>query len=418
MKALIIIAIIFGFIIYRRMKIDATKAAAKQSAEVDAPATVMAPAHSSPHKPQRNRRFQALRGLTVASLKMYFRNRTAVFFSLFFPILFIVIFGSIFNSTGSTFKLDVVNQASTPLAKQFTTSLGNVGAFKVTDTSSSQAATDLNNGNADLAVIVPANFGQTQAGRLQPTTIVTHYNAAKPQNGQTANLVITQLVAGLNDQVNRTPQTITVHSVGVATRNLTYIDFLLPGMVGLSIMQLGIFSVAFAFVSFKTTGMLRRVQATPTHPSNFLAAQGLTRLIIAVAQTILLVAIGVIFFHFHLAPSSWIPFLLLALLGSVVFMGIGFIIAGWAKNEDQAQPVATLIQFPMMFLSGIFFPRAAFPPLLQTITGYLPLTYLGDALRQVANQGVSLWAVRGDILGLIIWGIIAYVAATRVFSWE
>jgi len=366
----------------------------------------------------RHRQFQALRGLTVASLKMYFRNRTAVFFSLFFPILFIVIFGSIFNSSGSSFKLDVVNQSHSPLGTQFIHELDSVGAFKVSQASLSGAANDLNNGNTDLVVIVPTNLGETANGQLQPTTVVTHYNAANPQNGVTANLVLTQLIATLNDQVNHVPQTITVHSAGVSTRNLTYIDFLLPGMVGLSIMQLGIFSVAFAFVSFKSTGMLRRVQATPTRPSNFLAAQGLTRLIIAVAQTLLLVTIGILFFHFHMAAGSLLPFVLVALIGSAVFMGIGFIIAGWAKNEDQAQPVATLIQFPMMFLSGIFFPRDAFPHWLQVITGFLPLTYLGTALRQIANDGASFWAIRGDLLGLLVWGVIAYVAATRVFSWE
>ena len=254
--------------------------------------------------------------------------------------------------------------------------------------------------------------------RLEQSQLVARYNGEKPGNGQAAAQILQTIATGMNQQITQSPQIISVKSEGVQTKNLTYIDFLLPGMIGLSIMQIGIFSVAFGFVSYKTTGMLRRLQATPIHPGMFLGAQGLTRLIMAVLQTILLAAIGVLFFGFHLSPSSWVAFLVLALIGSAVFQEIGFAIAGWAKNEDQAQPVAQLIQFPMMFLSGTFFPRDTFPAVLQTITGFLPLTYLADALRHVANDGASLWQVRGDLLGLLVWAIIAGFIAVKVFSWE
>ena len=102
----------------------------------------------------------------------------------------------------------------------------------------------------------------------------------------------------------------------------------------------------------------------------------------------------------------------------VFSVAFGFGIAGWAKDENQAAPVANLISFPMLFLSGTFFPRESFPEYLQKITDVLPLTYLADGLRRIANEGASLWAVRGDMLGLVIWAIIAFVIAVRVFKWE
>jgi ABC-2 type transport system permease protein len=365
-----------------------------------------------------NRNFVALRGLTIASMKMYFRNRTALFFSLFFPIVFISVFGFIFKNTSASFKIDLTNHSQTQIGQQAVTALSKVSVFKIKDTSEAQGVTDLNKGNTDLTVIIPANFGQVSHGRLTTSQIAVHYNEASPQNGQAAAQIIQQLVSSFNDQITHTPTIISVAASGVKTKNLSYIDFLLPGMVGLSIMQLGIFSVAFGFVSYKTTGALRRLQATPVHPSSFLTAQAFTRLIVAVLQTTLLAGMGVILFGFHLSAGSWLPFLLLSLLGSAVFQAFGFAIAGWAKNEDQAQPVAQLIQFPMMFLSGTFFSRDSFPPFLHTITGFLPLTYLADALRQVANNNASLWAVRSDLLGLLVWGIIAGFVAVRVFSWE
>jgi ABC-2 type transport system permease protein len=369
----------------------------------------------------KDRRYIAFKGLTIASLKMYFRNRTAIFFSLFFPMVFITVFGLIFKNNGASLKIDIINQSQTTMATQFEQSLKDkVSAFKIKDASVDQASNDLDQGNADLTILIPKNFGEVdpRTHRPAPSTIDAHYNAERPGNGQAAAQILQEIVANVNDSITNSPKIISVAASGVKTKNLTYIDFLLPGMIGLSIMQIGIFSVAFGFVSYKTTGMLRRLQATPVHPGMFLGAQGLTRLIMAVLQTILLATIGIVFFGFHLEPSAWLSFGVLALIGSAVFQEIGFAIAGWAKNEDQAQPVAQLIQFPMMFLSGTFFPRDGFPHILNVITGFLPLTYLADALRQVANDNASLWAVRGDLLGLAAWAVIAGFIAVRVFSWE
>jgi ABC-2 type transport system permease protein len=365
------------------------------------------------------RSMAAMRGLTIASLKMYFRNKTALFFSLFFPIVFITVFGLIFKNNGSTFKIDVTNQSNTQLAQQFEQQLKKVPAFKIFDVPESRASDDLDKGNVDLTIVVPDNFGQTDShGHMSPSHIIAHYNAERPGNGQAAAQIVEQLTGGFNQAITHTPTVVSVDATGVKTKNLTYIDFLLPGMIGLSVMQIGIFSVAFAFVSYKSTGMLRRLQATPTRPGFFLTAQGITRLIMAVLQTALLATIGIVLFNFHLAPSNYFAFFVLAVLGSAVFQAFGFAIAGWAKDENQAQPVAQLIQFPMMFLSGTFFPRDSFPHVLYIVTGFLPLTYLADALRHVANDNASLWAVRGDVLGLVIWGIIASLIAVRVFSWE
>jgi ABC-2 type transport system permease protein len=379
------------------------------------------------HGPRRvvikNRRLEALRGLTSASIKMYFRNRTALFFTLFFPIFFILIFGSIFKNTSTSFDINITNNSHSQLASQFEKAIKKIPAFKVKDVSESTGRDNLDKNKADLQIVIPANFGQPSAGAgghsaVLPSQVAARYNGARPQNGQAAAQIVAQVATSLNDAISGVPKVISVNSIGVKTKNLNYIDFLLPGMAALSIMQLGIFSVAFAFVSYKSTGMLRRLQATPTPPSDFLAAQGITRMIVGVLQTTILVALGVALFGFHLQPSSWLPFLILSVLGSAVFMGFGFAVAGWAQNEDQAAPVANLITFPMMFLSGVFFSREGFPPLLQTITNYFPLTYLADAMRQVANDGVGLWAVRGDLLGLAIWGVVSAAVAIRLFRWE
>jgi ABC-2 type transport system permease protein len=105
-------------------------------------------------------------------------------------------------------------------------------------------------------------------------------------------------------------------------------------------------------------------------------------------------------------------------LGSIIFLAMGFAIAGWAKNEDQAAPVANLLSLPMTFLSGVFFPRDAMPDLLKGITEFLPLTYLSEALRRIANDGAGVVDIGGDLLGLAVWAVIAFIVAVRLFSWE
>ena len=187
-------------------------------------------------------------------------------------------------------------------------------------------------------------------------------------------------------------------------------------MVALTIMQLGLFSVAFGFVQLKRTGALRRLFATPTNPTYFLGAQVTSRLIIGEAQVLILLGIG-LWFGLQLVGSVAL-LLAVAALGSIVFLAMGFGVAGWAKNEDQAAPVANLISLPMTFLSGVFFPREAMPDFLQRITDFLPLTYLAEALRKITNDGAGVADLSNDVLGLTVWAVIAFLIALRLFRWE
>ncbi len=364
------------------------------------------------------RKLRTLSSLTVASLKMYVRNRTGLFFTLFIPIVLVAVFGLLSKSSGAgAISLNINDLANTQLSKQFVTSVKGITAFKVTTDSQATASENLGKGKLDLEVVVPANFGKSGAEGLQNAQVEAQYNKAKPGNGQTAGLILGQIVSGFNTTATQARTILSVKTVGVTTNNLSYIDFILPGIIALSIMQLGIFSVAFAFVSYKTTGALRRLQATPTHPINFIFAQGITRLIIAVIQVLLLAGLGVWLFSFHMI-GSFAAFLFVAILGSVVFLGFGFAIAGYAKDENQAAPIAQLIQFPMLFLSGIFFPRDSFPSWLKTITDYFPLTYLGDGLRRIANEGAHLSQLGPELVGLTVWGIIIFFVTVRLFRWE
>ncbi|HSX01545.1 MAG TPA: ABC transporter permease [Candidatus Saccharimonas sp.] len=367
----------------------------------------------------RQRTLRSFWSLTVASTKMYFRNRIAIFFTMFIPLAFIGVFGLLSKSGGPTIKLNINDHANTQLSQSFVSSVKGISTFKVSTNDQATALDQLGKNKLDLEVVIPGSFGQagTTGPGLEPSQINIFYNKAQPSNGQAAGLILGQIVTSLNDKVTNNKHVYTIHGEGVKTNDLGAIDFILPGILGISIMQLGIFSVAFAFVSMKSTGMLRRIQATPTHPMQFVLAQGITRLLVGIIQVVLLTGLGVWLFNFHLVGSP-LEFLLVALLGTIVFVALGFVVAGIAKDENQAAPIANLISFPMMFLSGTFFPRDSFPHWLQVITDYFPLTYLADALRRIANEGAHIFQLGGDLIGLTVWGIIIFAIAVKSFRWE
>ena len=229
--------------------------------------------------------------------------------------------------------------------------------------------------------------------------------------------VIRQLLDEMTFALRNVPNRFIIEAQPVESRNLRFIDFLMPGIVAMSIMQMGLFSVAFTFVQMKNRGILRRLRATPVHPGSFLFGQVVTRLTVSILQTLVLIGVAVGLFNVQVA-GNLASVLLLALLGGGVFVSLGFAVSGWARSEDVAAPIANVIALPMMFLSGVFFPRSAMPGALESVTDFLPLTYLIEALRNVAIDGEVLWAQGWNVLGLAVWLVITFVLAIKLFRWE
>lgn len=254
-------------------------------------------------------------------------------------------------------------------------------------------------------------------GRPVAEQIETRFNNGKPQGGQIANLAINQIVNSLDRKFTGTEPMLEVKTSGVTVNNLGYFDFVLPGILAMTVMQLGIFSVAFSFVAWKLNGALRRIQATPIPPFQFILAQAVVRLIVVMGTAVVLVGFGSLFFDFHML-GSYVDFALVCIIGALIFLGIGFSIAGWAREETQVAPVANLIQLPMLLLSGIFFPAEVFPSWLRSVINFFPLTYVVDAMRKISNEGISLWQLPGDLLGMTAWMVVTFVVAAKLFRWE
>jgi ABC-2 type transport system permease protein len=170
-------------------------------------------------------------------------------------------------------------------------------------------------------------------------------------------------------------------------------------------------------VRLRDAGILRRLLATPMRITDFMAAQVISRLVVGVVQIGLLLAVGFFLLKFRM-QGNIAEFIVMATFGSTVFIALGFIIAGASKNEDSVPAIANIVTIPMMFTSGVFFSRDVLPDWLARVSGFFPLTYLIDSLRNISVQGQHLPDVRGQLLGIAVWLAICVLLATRLFKAE
>jgi ABC-2 type transport system permease protein len=216
------------------------------------------------------------------------------------------------------------------------------------------------------------------------------------------------------------PSAAFISSEMIKGRAYTQIDFLLPGMIGFSLIGAAIFGIAFSFYSLKETLVLKRLYSTPIRKPYIVLGEGIARVIFQLTTVVALIAFGYFAYDFTLANGfiTFLEMMFLSFLGLIVFMGFGFVISGISKNQNVIPIYANLFMFPQYFLSGTFFPKTALPAGLQAVINYLPLTALNDAMRNVAFEGTGLLSCWKEISILIIWGVIVYAIAVKVFKWE
>ena len=349
--------------------------------------------------------------LIVASSKMLFRQKEAIIWSIIFPLFMMTLFGfAKFGGVGHV-EVGIVNEAGSN-GTILIESLKKVDAIAVKEGQRDAEVRELEKGERDVVVIIPSDINLQAGGAL---TLLT--NIAKPREGQLGSLIVQRVLDEMTMERTAVPNRLLVVTQEMAGRNLTYVDFLVPGILAMAIMQLGIFGVAFNFVSLKKRGILRRLWVTPINPNDFILSQVVTRLLLVMLQIVVMVALGVLAFDLHFI-GSFLDMFIVGLVGAVVFLAIGFALAGISKSEDQVAPLANVISLPMMALSGVFFSRSALPGFVHTITGYFPLTYLADGMRSIAIDGASLPDIIPQLLGLVVWSVIACFLAIKMFRWE
>jgi len=346
--------------------------------------------------------------LIVAGLKMFVRQTQAIIWTILLPLFMVFLFSFVSFEGLGTVSLGVVNRSQDTV---LVSELRAIKTLKVSLGEEEQQLAELKKGDRVLVLVIPQGFRASGKDSL-----TLYVNAERPQETQAGRVMIQRVLDELVFQQNNIPRP-TIRAEIVNSRNLSYIDFLLPGILAMSIMQSGIFGVSFTFVILKKRGILRRLLATPMDPSDFIVSQVVTRLFVLMFQVAIMVGTGMLFFKLHFI-GSLVDMFVVGILGGIIFLSMGFALSGMSKSEEQVAPLANIISLPMMFLSGIFFSRSNLPGIAHTVTGFFPLTYLADGLRTIAIDGASLTMIWPQLLGLSVWAVISVFLAIKAFRWE
>ncbi|MFC1964406.1 ABC transporter permease [Chloroflexota bacterium] len=354
--------------------------------------------------------------LVIASFKQFFRDRTALFFTFAFPLLFMIIFGLVFSGEDSiSYDIGLVNNDDSIIGDALSQSLQQVPVFNMSQGILDDKLEELRNGDINAVIQIPAELQSTiNSGKVANITLF--YDPSQITSSQVILSVLDQIMNEANHMITQQPVVIKLEQEPIQAQNLSNIDYLVPGILAMSILFLGLFG-ALPMVEWREKEVLKRLGATPLHRSTIVLSQVVYRLILALIQTLIIIAVAYFAFDVQVV-GSWIVLFGLVLLGTLTFVSIGYLAVSRARTTEGAMPIIQLIQFPMLFLSGVFFPVDFMPDFTRPIVNALPLTYLGDTFRQVMVEATPLHSMGINLAVLTGWFVVSMILAIRFFRWE
>ena len=374
--------------------------------------------------------------LSIASIKMFFRDTRSLFFSVFLPVLFMMIFGIAQFDTFTNIKIGIIDNDQSKTSKEFIDNIKTIDVVTIYTDNAEDMKTKLKKGDLDIilelkkdlitskmvpieipGLKLPPNVSGPQKPEFEKKELTLYTNEARKQQAENAKTILAQIFDRINLKLNGSDEIFSFKEVSLSNKAFKYIDFLVPGIVAMAIMQMGLMSIIFTIVGYREKDILKRLQITPIKSFDFIGSQVISRLIISILQVSVLVIIAVSVFNIIVIGSYWLM-ALLTILGATIFITMGIALSAVAKNQNTAAPLANIIMLPMMFLGGVFFPAETMPSWLQQFTKFLPLNYLSDALRKVMIDGYNISQINNDLYGLIAWVIILVLLATFAFRWK
>ena len=342
-------------------------------------------------------RLHPLWQLSVAKVREFLREPEAVFWVFVFPVLLTLALGIAFRTKGP--DEIAVGVLRGPGAERAAAALDAAAGLDAQVLDRAAAAERLRAGKIAL-VVVP---GSTLEYRYDPT---------RPES-LTARLAVNDALQRDAGRVEATP----VEVREVSEKGSRYIDFLVPGLLGMNLMGTGMWGIGFSIVNARTRKLLKRLVATPMRRSHYLAGQIAGRLVFLVLEVGVLVGFARFVFDVPLRGAI-VALAAVAVVGAMTFAGLGLLVASRAQTIEGVSGLMNLVMLPMWILSGTFFSTARFPGAMQPVVRALPLTALNDALRAVMLDGATLPDVAGDLAILAAWGALAFALALRLFRWR
>lgn len=348
-----------------------------------------------------SRRYHPLLEMTSARMKEFIREPEAVFWVFAFPLLLAIALGFAFRAKGPDQNPVgvVAASAADPAAARTLEALKRAPGLLVRRFPPAEGREALRTGKISLLV---------EAG----PPAVFHFDETRPDS-RIARLEAEdalQRAAGRRDVM-------AVRSEKVIEKGSRYIDFLIPGLLGMNLMGTGVWSIAFSVTTARSRRILKRLVATPMRRSQYLLAQILGRLVFLLPEIVVLVGVGWLLFGVAVRGSILLLFAT-SLLGAMTFCGIGLLIASRVTTIEGASGIANLVLMPMWILSGVFFSSERFPDAAQPLLNALPLTALNQALRGIMTEGKGLASIAPQLAILAAWGVVSFAVALKLFRWR
>lgn len=351
--------------------------------------------------------------VAAMSFRTWWRDKASVFWGIVFPLLLMGLVGAVFGSGGNlSFRVSVEAAAENPLAQSALEALKSVGPFNVIEEPTEVGLQRLAAGDRALVMVLPRVEEGGPGGE-----VLVYYDDGNAQVSQAAVALVRHVVGELNRHLTGREDVLTLTAQGVSARNLSMFDYLLPGIMAMTLMQTGLMGVTYVVANYRERRVLKRVLATPFSPAAFIAGLVARFTVVNLIQVAIIFIVATLVYGARTAGS--IPELAaLALIGSVTFLAMGFAISAVSKSAESASTLGSLVNFPMLFLSGTFWPKELLPEGVRPIVSALPLTPLVDAMRGVGAMGDSITTYLPGIAYLLVWAGASFAVAAWRFRWE
>jgi ABC-2 type transport system permease protein len=339
--------------------------------------------------------------LLIARLKEFYREPEALFWVYGFPLLLAIGLGIAFwDREPEPPQVDVQDGTGSDLAKDIAEQLGK-DHLPAEVHNEADCRRRLRTGKTALYVI-PTEDGYTYVyDRARPESQLARYRVD-------AAIVRWRTTAAIDWKTTPEP---------VTEKGSRYIDFLIPGLIGLNLMGGGLWGIGFVIVDMRVRKLLKRLVATPMRRSHFLLAMLAARVTLLIPDMLVLLLFGYLVFGVPVRGSR-LALTLVILAGSAAFTGIGLLLASRTEKTETISGLINLVMLPMWMVSGTFFPSKRFPDVVQPFVQALPLTHLNDALREVMLEGASLPQVAWRIGILLLWAVVPFAIALKWFRWR
>ena len=351
--------------------------------------------------------------LSKVFLMIFLRDRQSIFFSLFFPIIFMSVFGFVNNGQQEPLDIGVVNESDSVVAADFVQQLKDSLIFNVTVGTENRLRSELEEGDQTMVLVVPGMFNVANLDR-QSVELRLLVDAA--QLGLILPL-LEQTLIEIEREFRDTEPMFSLAIEDVQARSQSYLDFLLPGLMAFTLMQLSIAGSGYNIIEFRRKGILKRLFVTPIRPNDFITAIVLARTTIVLTQLSVLIMFAILVLDVQII-GNFAAFYFVVILGTFIFLNLGFCLGSIAKTQQAGIMIGNIVIFPQIFLSGVFYPIESMPELVQPIAYVLPLSFVSTGMRDIANEGVSLLAIMPSLIGIAVWLVVSFVLATRLFVWK